>query len=178
MRQVPQPTSIAALHPLDWVNEYTNAAIPLYGQIVEPILHFSILWNLFERDACGKDATRNRIGMAVSAQIAAREIGTAPFAEHLAYFQSRAQRGGMTIEQYLDALRMEERDRPLVSKVLSGETDDAKHVVHALLLVARRIRNNLFHGEKDVALLHTQADLFRAVNSLIATYLTVTRSAT
>jgi len=174
---MPQPTSIASLCPLDWANEYTNAAIPIHGQIVEPIRYFSILWNLFERDACGKDATRHRIGMAVSAQIAARGVGLAPFAEHLAYFQSRAQRGGMTIEQYLDALRMEERDRPLVRQVLRGETEDAKRVVHALLLVARRIRNNLFHGEKDVALLHAQADLFRAVNSLVATYLTVTRNA-
>jgi hypothetical protein len=172
---MPQPTNMASLRPLDWANEYTQAAVALHGDVVEPILHFSILWNLFERDACGKQASRHRVGTVVAAAAAARQISLEAFAEHLEYFQNRARRNGMLVEHYLDALRVDRKDRALVGDVLSGHRNDVRSVVHALLLVVLRIRNNLFHGEKDVAVLHTQADLFRAANSVVATYLTVTR---
>ena len=84
----------------------------------------------------------------------------------------------MSIERYLEALKMDNKNaRHLARGVLAGDLSDANNAVHALLLIAHRIRNNLFHGEKEVATLHSQADLFRAVNSLLATYLNVTKSA-
>ena len=45
------------------------------------------------------------------------------------------------------------------------------NIVYALLLIAHRIRNNLFHGNKGIESLHTQTDLFRVVNRLLATFL-------
>jgi hypothetical protein len=113
----------------------------------------------------------------VAAAAAAQQISLDAFTEHLAYFRGRAQRNGMLVEQYLDALKVHRNDRALVGDVLIGRLNEVKSVVHALLLVVHRIRNNLFHGEKDVAYLHTQAELFRAANSVVATYLTVTRHA-
>jgi hypothetical protein len=62
----------------------------------------------------------------------------------------------------------------VVGGVLNGTLNDPNNVVYALLLIAHRIRNNLFHGEKEVAILHAQAELFQAVNSLLASYLSLT----
>lgn len=152
-------------------------AIPIYGDAIEPILHFSLLWNLFERDACGKQASRTRIRTVVASAAASNRVTAQFFAEHLDYLRDHVQRNGMTIDRYLDALKVHERDRPLVGQVLQGQLNDDESIVHALLLVVLRIRNNLFHGEKDVANLHTQSELFRAANSIIATYLTVTEGA-
>ena len=175
---MPMPLSIGSFEPLPWVNEYTQTAMPIQGEVVAPILYFSLMWNLFERDTCKKEATRNNIEKAVTRAFGAGMLTLQPFEEHLAYFRHRAHRGDMSVEQYLDALKMiNEKDRHLVGAVLSGSTEDPRKVVHALLLVALRIRNNLFHGEKEVAYLHSQVDLFQAVNSLLATYLTVTKSA-
>lgn len=143
-----------------------------------PILHFSLMWNLFERDACGREAKPANIERAVQAAFAEGNLSLDPFQEHLAYFRTRSQRDGMSIDRYLDALKMDNKNaRHLVRGVLAGDLSDANNAVHALLLIAHRIRNNLFHGEKEVATLHSQADLFRAVNSLLATYLNVTKSA-
>lgn len=173
------PSTITSLDPLRWVNEYTQTALPIEGPAVEPILYFSLMWNLFERDVCGKGATRTKIGEMVGKAHSAGLLSLESFFEHLTYFQQRSQRDGMPISDYLDAIKMDKHmDRTLVYEVLSGGTQDTRKIVHALLLVAHRIRNNLFHGEKDVAYLHSQVELFRAVNSLLATYLGAVKGAT
>jgi hypothetical protein len=173
---MPVGLAIATFEPLSWVNEYTQPGMPIDEQAFGPILHFSLMWNLFERDACGKQATPTNIEKAVQSAFAAGKLSLGPFQEHLQYFRDRSQRNGMTIEQYLNALKMKDANaRHLVGGVLAQTLTDPNNAVHALLLIAHRIRNNLFHGEKDVAMLHSQADLFRAVNSLLATYLSTTK---
>ena len=175
---MPAELAIATFDPLAWVNEYTQPAMRIDEDTFGPILHFSLMWNLFERDACGKEATPSNIEKAVQSAFAAGKLSLNPLQEHLQYFRDRAQQDGMTIEHYLNALKMKTANaRHLVGGVLAGTLTDPNNAVHALLLIAHRIRNNLFHGEKDVAMLHTQAHLFRAVNSLLATYLHTTKSA-
>jgi len=176
---MPTELAIAAFDPLAWVNEYTQPAIPINDEVFGPILHFSLMWNLFERDSCGREATPLSIEKAVQTAFAEGKLTLEPFQEHLQYFRDRSQRNGMSIEQYLNALKMKSQNaRYLVGGVLSGALTDPNNAIHALLLIAHRIRNNLFHGEKDVAMLHTQSHLFRAVNSLLATYLHTTKGAT
>ncbi|APW47306.1 hypothetical protein [Rhodoferax antarcticus] len=175
---MPASLDINTFEPLAWVNEYTRAAMPVDAAVFEPILQFSLMWNLFERDACGKEANPVTIGKTVLDAFAKGRLTLSSFEEHLTYFRDRSQREGMTIHRYLDALKMSnESARHLVHGVLSSSLADPNNAVHALLLIAHRIRNNLFHGEKEVASLHSQVELFRAVNSLLATYLSVTKSA-
>lgn len=174
--EMPAELSIAAFEPLAWVNKYTSPAMRIDETAFAPILHFSLMWNLFERDACGKQASPANIEKAVQVSFAAGKLSIALFEEHLEYFRTRSQFNGMAIERYLDALKMTDAHaRHLVKGVLSNSLSDPNNAVYALLLIAHRIRNNLFHGEKDVALLHSQAHLFRAVNSLLATYLSATK---
>ena len=175
---MPEATSIAQFQPLPWVNEYTQTAMPIDEATFGPILHFSLMWNLFERDACGREANPPNIEKSVQSAFADGKLNPDVFQEHLVYFQNRAQREDMTIDRYLDALKLTNtKARTLVRGVLAGTLSDPNNVVHALLLIAHRIRNNLFHGEKEVAYLHSQVDLFHTVNSLLATFLKQTRSA-
>lgn len=117
------------------------------------------------------------IERAVGEAFAEGKLALSSFQEHLTYFRERSERDGMTIPRYLDALKMSDASaRHLVQGVLSCSLADPNSSVHALLLIAHRIRNNLFHGEKEVVLLRSQIKLFRVVNSLIATYLSTTKS--
>ncbi len=43
--------------------------------------------------------------------------------------------------------------------------------VYALLLIAHRIRNNLFHGNKELPKLVDETDLFNYVNALLQQYI-------
>ena len=59
----------------------------------------------------------------------------------------------------------------MVRGVLNGETQDVNNIVYALLLIAHRIRNNLFHGNKGIDSLHTQTELFQVVNRLLSDFI-------
>ena len=172
---MPAPLSIQEFDPLLWVNEYTQPAIPVSADVFAPILQFSLMWNLFERDACVRDANPTSIEKAVNKAFADGILSAQPFQEHLTYFRNLANRHGPGLEPYFAALKLtNERAKYVVGGVLNGSLNDPNNVVYALLLIAHRIRNNLFHGEKDVVMLHTQAELFQVVNSLLATYLSTT----
>jgi hypothetical protein len=175
---MPVSTSINNFDPLDWVNDYTQPAVRIDQEVFGPILQFSLMWNLFERDACGKQATPLNIERAVRDAFSAGLLSVEPFAEHLTYFRDRSQRNGMTIDNYFAALNMSDASaKNIVRGMLAGSLTDPNNLILALLLVTHRVRNNLFHGEKEVALLHSQVELFRVINSLLATYLTTTNGA-
>jgi hypothetical protein len=90
----------------------------------------------------------------------------------LEYFQDRYLRDGQTFETFFDALMMTDGDsKTVVRKVMCGEMRDLNNIVYALLLIAHRIRNNLFHGNKNVQSLPHQIDLFTTINSLLTTFL-------
>ena len=67
---MPAALSIDAFEPLAWVNEYTQPAMHISDAAFGPILHFSLMWNLFERDACGREAKPASIERAVQAAFA------------------------------------------------------------------------------------------------------------
>ena len=173
---MPVQLNIAAFDPLAWINEYTQPAHQVTPEIFAPILQFSLMWNLFERNCCKREATQASIEKSVSDAFSGGHLNGQQFQEHLDYFRSRATMGAHTIETYFTALVLtNEKAKRIVRGALDGTLTDPNNTVLGLLLIAHRIRNNLFHGNKEVAMLHSQVELFKAVNSLLATYLTVTR---
>lgn len=174
---MPTSLTIAAFDPLAWINEYTSPAISISSHEFEPILQFSLVWNLFERDACGKEANPTSIEKAVNEAFTGGRLDATRFEEHLQFFKERARMNGGTIEQFFAALILtNDRAKQVVRGALDGTLRDPNNLVYALLLIAHRIRNNLFHGNKEVALLHSQVDFFKAVNSLLATFLDVKKA--
>lgn len=173
------PTSllIETFEPLAWINEYTHSIPPISATEFAPILQFSLMWSLFERDACNKRANTGSIKSAVEKSFSEGKLLIETFQDHIQYFKDRANNNEMTVSKYLVALKMDKESIELVDRFLSGKLSDANNVVLALLLITYRIRNNLFHGEKEVISLHSQTKLFQVVNSLLATYLKVTKNA-
>lgn len=174
---MPAALTIEAFDPFTWINEYTSPTMPTTAEVLGPILQFSLMWNLFERDTRKRNANPNSIEKSVRDSFSAGLLHGAQFNEHLEYFRSRSTQNGRDVETYFLALLLtDEKAKRVVRGVLEGTLTDPKNVVHALLLIAHRIRNNLFHGNKEVAMLHSQVGLFKTVNSLLATYLSATKA--
>lgn len=62
-----------------------------------------------------------------------------------------------------DNLRKEIRDYEL----LSDDSDDRRQDLEILLIITKRVRNNMYHGGKDIKTLDSQIDLFKVCNSLL-----------
>ncbi len=61
--------------------------------------------------------------------------------------------------------------RWVIEKVLLGKEEDQTAIIKALILIIYRYRNNLFHGEKEIASLPNQQENFDYANNFLMTCL-------
>lgn len=139
---------------------------------LRPILCFSLIWNLFETRACGRSATADSIRRSVDRADGAGLLQRDRYERYLQFFQSRYITSERNIEEVFNHLLLTApRAQDVVRRALLSESHDLNNHVYALLLIAHRIRNNFFHGNKEIESLPHQIDLFNEINALLATYL-------
>lgn len=162
-----------AFNSIEWINQLAPEESGLSYPDLEPVLSFSLIWNLFEAVTCNRYADLRRIQADVDKCYERELLKAEDFSPFVEFFRNRYVKGH-EINILPERLRLRgEAHIRLVEDVLEGKSTDINNVVFALLIIAYRVRNNLFHGEKNVFTLDTQLDLFRAVNALLAKYLDV-----
>jgi hypothetical protein len=164
-------TTLGEFDALGWVDQYLSGHANLNYDDLRPVLCFSLIWNLFEAVACRRMANRDSIRRAVDHADESGRLEKSRYLKYVEYFKERYLRSG-TLEEMFDRLLMDHQNSQIVvRRVLDGETQDLNNIVYALLLIAHRIRNNLFHGNKGIESLHTQTELFRVVNRLLSDFI-------
>ena len=165
------PEDLQDFDAFDWIDRYFAGRARLDYDGLRPVLCFSLIWNLFETVACRRQANPTSIREAVDHAGDSGRLKQATYTKYADYFRGRYLHDG-DIDHVFAVLFMDHAgSKTVVRGVLLGEMHDLNNVVYALLLIAHRIRNNLFHGNKGIETLHTQTDLFRVVNRLLATFL-------
>lgn len=166
------PDQIEEFDAMNWINDYFQGNVNLDFDQLRPILCFSLIWSLFETQACRRHATPESIRRSVDFADESGRLRREKYQRYLDYFRNRYLLLDNSIESaFAHLLMTDRRSQEVVRRALLGESQDLNNIVYALLLIAHRIRNNLFHGNKDVATLPQQTALFTVVNSLLATYL-------
>lgn len=162
---------LANFDAFDWIDRYFAGQATLDYNQLRPVLCFSLIWNLFETIACRRMANPNSIRQSVDHADQSGRIDPAKYAKYVTFFRNRYLTDG-TVDDVFDRLLMTHAEsRIVVRRVLNDETKDLNNIVYALLLIAHRIRNNLFHGNKEVSSLHLQTDLFQVVNRLLTDFI-------
>ncbi|MEP7337055.1 MAG: hypothetical protein ABI977_04875 [Acidobacteriota bacterium] len=156
---------------LDWIDQYFAGRAKLNFDQLRPVLCFSLIWNLFETVACHRKADPNSIRQAVDQAVDRGRLSQVTYVKYVEYFRSRYLHDGNIDHVFAVFILDHERSKAVVRGVLLDEMQDLNNIVYALLLIANRVRNNLFHGNKRLETLHTQTELFHVVNSLLATFL-------
>ncbi|NOR58799.1 MAG: hypothetical protein GQ474_09785 [Sulfurimonas sp.] len=129
------------------------------------ILHFSLLWSLFESKFC------NEYASATSIHRKCEELGETLDVNHfnafLIYFKDRYITNNSTNEKF-NKLNFRGNDkRELVERVLKSETTNIIETISALLIIVYRLRNNLFHGLKWQYNIQGQYSNFDISNQLL-----------
>ncbi len=165
-------TEAPRLDELQWIDRYFGAAGLLDYNHLKPILCFSLIWNLFETHACQRHATPTSIRRSVDHADESGRLALNRYERFVHYFRDRYLSYGQGFDTFFDRLLLTHSEsQTAVRRALSGQARDLNNIVYALLLIAHRIRNNLFHGNKDVQSLPQQTELFTAANALLTTYL-------
>ncbi len=131
----------------DWL-EQTQ---PGYSELTigerSAVAGFSIVWSVFEARALATKASAGAIVQFIDQN--AEYFGAAePFADAVLYFRQRYVSEGVTDHKF-QSLHFRAKDRrELVEAVLLENDVRPTETVKALLIIAFRLRNNLFHGIK------------------------------
>ncbi|MFO0754123.1 MAG: hypothetical protein U0411_12475 [Thermodesulfovibrionales bacterium] len=139
---------VSAMNPIDWLCDKVPRFSDLSCAERLEIMHFVLLWSLFEAKALDTRASAERI-LALShkwAQTGRLTIDS--FAQSLNYFRDRYFKEGVETDHFSRLNFRRNDNQALVRAVLKGEITNIADSVAALLIVVFRLRNNLFHGLK------------------------------
>lgn len=159
------------IDPLEWLRHRVGIdALP--GTAFEAAMKFALLWMYFEGQACGAEANSKRL----------REFAKDLYSRHLDrlrgqldvpldYFKSRYGDVQSNPQQFIrrlgDPKRIKAEDQAAIVKALSADAIDEVDKAIGLLLICFRIRNNLFHGSKQLPTLQQQENLFANVGIVL-----------
>jgi len=129
---------------------------------------FTLMWNLFERFACNRNFSEH----AIRDKITTYNINSVLFTEHLEYFTERYVLNNRA-NYHFDSLfnGQTNASRELVHQVLSGTNLNSDDIVVACIIISYRFRNNLFHGNKEIRLIHHQRNNLNVAISVMALFL-------
>ena len=136
------------LSALDWLLAKSYSFEALTQEERDAVMHFSLLWTLFEARALGSEGSAQRILELTRAWEGEGKLTIEPFVEDLSYFRNRYFSDG-DFTHHFRHLHLRRNDHPqLVGSILRGESRSVSDVLAALLIIVYRFRNNLFHGVK------------------------------
>lgn len=137
------------------------------------LFYFVVIWNLFEQKKMNRNASISEVDSFVNTITNIERVNVN---EIFKYFQKRYVLGE-DASILFERLNWRNNTRETRAKeetynALRG-TLDKKNQIKAILCIVFRLRNNLFHGEKNIDSIYKQRRTFELVNSFMLDLLEV-----
>jgi len=122
-------------------------------------------WVLFEAKLCNRHANPNKV---VSVADASGGQALDPCMQAaLDYWKNRYVQHGATNQRF-DELFVEQAGRNVAEPVLIAGAPDERAKLQCLLLIVYRLRNNLFHGNKEIHTFNDQKENLDHATAVLA----------
>jgi len=147
----------------------TNIAMtPVLNATIMTIGIFSILWCAFEKEKCG-----NNCDMGKLERLAQDYRPSQQWTDFATQLNNRAKTKNRTIQEYVNNDVALGRGLCLCQKqeIIGFMQSNGTQNIYGGLLAIYRIRNNMFHGLKDLQDLDNQQPLFDSMNNLLESLL-------
>jgi hypothetical protein len=141
----------------NWISANIRDGQNIDDTTYQSIADFCVMWALFE----GTELHGIEVAVDELENVATRIASNIQnIQEPQNYWKNRYIKNGETNNRF-DHLRFNHAPhRNLVAEVLNETNTNQVNVVHAMLLITYRLRNNLFHGVKDITTItHQSANL-------------------
>ena len=149
---------------LKWIQKkYYNE---LNEQKIKEILYFTLIWNIFENKCCDRNAKISTHPRKIAQNI--NGVSEQKINQIFDYFKNRYIANG-TINKIFKDFSFDKNNsfneyKKFVKEKLEAQKVILKEQIQVLLYIAFRLRNNLYHGVKDVKKLYEQNENFRQIN--------------
>ncbi len=136
---------------------------------LKPVVCFVILWNRLEA------RFGNHLSLAQLQRESYRVAGSANFdilkyTPHIDFFKQRYTANPHFLQGLFRVGNGEAPVRQSVENLISNAALTPQDQLQGVLMVPYRIRNNLFHGNKETSHLYSQTDLFKHVNEVLCLF--------
>jgi len=149
------------MNELNWIKQEFGL-LSLESQEIQHILNFGLVWNIFE--CLVSSAIRDSESLA---QTYSDKIDYDILDNVFQHFKTRY------IDNYVETtnftnFKFNPNDgKEIVSAILKDSNPTNQKKLEAILKIIFRLRNNLFHGEKDIQTIPSQNENFKYANMLL-----------
>ena len=156
---------------VDWITKHVRGGQHLPEETLALVADFTLIWALFEgTEAHGEDVIVVDELQSIAERVS-HDFSVQRLDEFVAFWSDRYIADGSTNHRF-DRLNLTHGPhRALVENVLLKDDTSLANRVQAVLLITYRLRNNLFHGVKDIQHLDGQRDNLRYASDLLKTVL-------
>src|SRR6185312_6487657 len=150
-------TTVPSFSAKHWIDTNCRGGHALRRESVDAVSNFSLMWNIFEGTVCSNQA---QISVFESRANEIAHRGSLPLAiEDGVGFWRQRYVAESAFNKRFEQLRFRPRDRrEHVEAVLRSEKNDPESQLLAAMIVIYRLRNNLFHGLKEINTLNDQVE--------------------
>lgn len=150
--------------PMAWLT--ASHGLELTDVEIDAIRDFTLIWGLFEGKTMDTRGSQDRLAAAVERMGLSAPLPAA-FHETLAFWRERYWYAGDPTHAFWDLKFSDNPHLENVRSVLSGANDAPRNVATAMLQIAMRLRNNLFHGAKWRYGISGQLENFNHANAIL-----------
>jgi len=147
----------------DWIDTNCVGASDLRPETVEAVFSFTVMWNFFEGKLCQGDRDIRDSFRRVAQEYAQR----VSLSDEIEFWSGRYLKDS-SLDPVFEDLSFRPNDgRAHVEAVLRREKTDSESRILAVMFIVYRLRNNLFHGLKEINSWNSQVpNLLNACQSL------------
>lgn len=145
----------------EWLNN--RFGIDLSENDLISVKDFALIWNVFESNVCLSSFSIQT----VEDELKNHNFEINEFIPFLDYFKNRYITNG-TVNGRFQHLNFRNNDRKEhVENVLLGNNINTKEIILAIVIIVYRLRNNLFHGVKNIQVIDEQRPNFENANGFL-----------
>lgn len=161
--------------PIKWINKYYGAPHSVDYAYLKDVLCFTLIWNIFESELCNKEANFVSIKKGFDKYAKDSTVKPANYLEFACEYRVWLQ--GTTCDKLFYDRKLSKIENSIWEEIHNfiKSTGCTQSDILTMLYISFRLRNNLFHGNKEVSRLYVFVDLFDVTNRLLSRILDDTR---
>lgn len=164
---------------IEWLRNYFNKP-DLDEQALKPVLHFSLLWNLFEHNYFTDDRHLTPKRLLDLSDLSSDILSDECLNTIFNFFKERYFSNN-NIDNRFETLGLntterngEKSDYTFCHTIFTSNDSTKKDNTKTIFLVMHRFRNNLFHGRKNPETLNIYEQPFREINKFLIHFIETT----
>lgn len=165
---------------IDWLKRYLDKPT-LEEKELKPVLHYSLLWSLFESVYFTDDKSLNPKRLLDLSDISCDSLSDEKLFEIFNFFKKRYVSDDKINSKY-NELKLSKKvlrdglfsNFDYCQSILMGKSPTKPDTLKTVFLIVHRFRNNLFHGRKRTITLHIYKKPFNIINEFLIHFIEVT----